>query len=477
MGARPGWVVASAAYRLTMMPNTAAGRVRRSRVAAAAVAIVVLVIATAQVLGPFAPGPISAALPTSGAAAQTGSPAPIGSPVVGAPAASGRVGASGSGGLAASPASPSPVSLATQLQDVLDRARAKDSIPGVSVAILWDDGRSWVGASGLRNVATADPMTPGTAFALASVSKTFTAAVVLELVQEGKLALDQSVAPLLPAFGLDRRITVRMLLDHTSGLPDFFLGKGVDEALLEDTGATWTASASWGYVAKKHAVPGTTWAYSNTNYLLLGQLVTAITGRSLAWEVRTRLLNPLGLSTAYYQAAETPREAGAVAYLLLPGSGGGWVAKPVAPASDVMPFRSVVTAAGGAGSIAATALDAARWMRAWAGGQVLSPGMQAQMLADIARTVRLHAAIPYGLGIQRVTLNGYSALGHSGRYLGMRDVVRYLPAAGVTIAVLTNQSLYDPSQIASALLNVVLPIPTPTATPNQVPTASATAHP
>ena len=465
-----------------MMPNTALGRVRRSRVAAAALAIVVLVIATAQVLGPFAPGPISAALPTGGAAAaQTSSPAPEGSTAVGGSAAGAGVRASGSGGLVESPASPSPVSLATQLQGVLDGARAADSIPGASAAILWDDGRSWVGASGLRNVATADPMTTGTAFALASISKTFTAAVVLELVQEGRLALDQSVAPLLPAFKLDRRITVRMLLDHTSGLPDFFLGNGIDDALLEDTGATWTASASWGFVAQKHAVPGKTWAYSNTNYLLLGQLVTAITGRSLAQEVRTRLLSPLGLSSAYYQAAETPREAGTLAYLLLPGSGGSWVAKPVAPASDVMPFRSVVTAAAGAGSIAATALDAARWMRAWAGGQVLRPGMQAQMLADITRTVRLHAAIPYGLGIQRVTLNGYTALGHAGRYLGMRDVVRYLPSAGVTIAVLTNQSLYDPSQIASALLKLVLPTPTPTptptATPSWAPTASATAHP
>jgi CubicO group peptidase (beta-lactamase class C family) len=131
-----------------------------------------------------------------------------------------------------------------------------------------------------------------------------------------------------------------------------------------------------------------------------------------------------------------------------------------------MPFRSVITAAGGAGSIAGTALDAARWMRAWAGGQVLNAQTQALVIADIARTVKLHATIPYGLGIQRVKVNGFTAYGHSGRYLGIRNVVRYLPAEGITIAVLTNQSVYDPNRIVTALLDVVLPKPTPSPSPS-----------
>jgi len=266
---------------------------------------------------------------------------------------------------------------------------------------------------------------------------------------------------------------VRMLLDHTSGLPDFFFGKGIDAALQRAPSADWTAAQSWSYVPKKHAVPGKVWNYSNTNYMLLGELVTAVTGHPLAQEVRTRLLDPLGLSTAYYQAAEAPKEAGTLAYALSARAGGGWTARAVAPASAVMPFRSVVTAAGGAGSMAGTALDAARWMRAWAGGQVLNAQTQALVIADIARTVKLHAKIPYGLGIQRVTLGGYTAYGHSGRYLGFRNVVRYFPGQGITIAVLTNQSVWDPNRIASALLKVVLPKPTPSASPSGAPGASA----
>jgi CubicO group peptidase (beta-lactamase class C family) len=134
----------------------------------------------------------------------------------------------------------------------------------------------------------------------------------------------------------------------------------------------------------------------------------------------------------------------------------GVVAKPVARASDVMPFRSVVTAAGGAGSIAATAEDTARWMQAFAGGKVLSPVMQAAMIRDTAYTRALHARITYGLGIQLVTIDGHVALGHSGRYLGYRNVVRYLPSEGVTIAVLTNQGVVDPSVVAAKLLRTAL---------------------
>ena len=107
-----------------------------------------------------------------------------------------------------------------------------------------------------------------------------------------------------------------------------------------------------------------------------------------------------------------------------------------------MPFRSVVTAAGGAGSIAATAMDAARWMQAFAGGDVLTAAMQRRRCSPTSRDTRRWAPrIPYGLGIQAVPIAGRYALGHSGRFLGFRNVVRYLPDEGIAIAVLTNQGV------------------------------------
>ena len=265
------------------------------------------------------------------------------------------------------------------------------------------------------------------------MSKTLTAAVVLQLVDEGKVDLDAPAARYLPAYSLDRRITVRMLMDHRSSLPDFFGNAKIDRALQGDKDATWTAARAWKYVPKVRPKPGTIYDYSNTNYLLLGELVEHVTNNPLATEVRTRLLDPLELETAWYQAAEEPKANGARGYRLTRTASGSLL-KPVAARSDVMPFRSVVTAAGGAGSIAGTATDAARWMQAWGSGSLLSRATYREMLRDAKYTRAMHAIVTYGLGVQLISIQGQQTLGHSGRYLGFQNAVRYLPGPGISIA-------------------------------------------
>jgi D-alanyl-D-alanine carboxypeptidase len=464
------------------MPNEPRGR-RPARALIAIATLAVLVAALAVVLAGVATGGFvdlasseaSASTPASPVAAAV---TPSSPPATVRPTLSPAPSPSSTPSAVPSPPGPSATPLpspsgapvpADRLQARLDDLRRKLSIPGVSVAILWDDGRQWLGVSGRSDVAGRTPMAADSGFALASISKTYTAAVILQLVEEGRLALDEPVARHLSAYGLDRRITVRMLLDHTSGLPDFFFRKGIDSALQSAPNATWTPEKAWSYVRKKRPVPGTTWSYSNTNYLLLGELVESVTGRPLADEIRERLLDPLGLEHTWYQAAEQPRTPITTGYRLLPKSGGGIRAVPVAPASSVMPFRSVVTAAGGAGSMAATALDTARWMQAFAAGGVLTPEMRRAMVDEAAATRAVGARVPYGMGIQVTSIGGRTALGHSGRYLGFRNVVRYLPGEGVTIAVLTNQGVRDPARIAAALLRIVLPAPEPSASPTAAP--------
>lgn len=450
--------------------------------ALAGVTVAVLVLAAAMFGAGFASSGAPGA-PSSPAAIAGGTPSANARPsgASGAPAASASftpdssATASPSSSPASSPCATPSAMPADLLQATLDRLRIKLSIPGISVAMLWDDGREWLGVSGMADVVGRKPVTPDSGFALASISKTFTAAVVLQLVEEGRLTLDEPVAPRLPVYNLDQRITVRMLLDHTSGLPDFFLNSTIDKPLQAAPDVAWTPARAWTFVAKKRPVPGSVWLYSNSNYLLLGELVKAVTGHPLATEIRARLLVPLGLTATWYQAVERPRANLTLGYRLVAKSGGGMRPVSVAPASNMMPFRSVVTAAGGAGSIAATALDAARWMQAFAGGRVLSPAMQRAMLDDVQLTTGLKARIPYGLGIEVTVLAGRQALGHSGRYLGFQGAVRYLPVEGVTIAVLTNQSTADPSKIVAALLGIALPplapLPTPTATPSGAPSS------
>ncbi len=342
---------------------------------------------------------------------------------------------------------------AAALAKSLNRLRAATSVPGVSVAIVWDNGATWAGASGFADVAAGTPVTTGTGFALASISKSFVAAVILQLIGEGRLSLEAPVAPLLPAFGLDSRITVHMLLDHTSGLPDFILTKAADTA-LGDSNAVWDAAKSWSFVPKYHRVPGTSFDYANTNYLLLGELIRSVTGHAPSAEIRARLLTPLRLTHAWFQQDETPLAPLPASYVLR-WYGGPPVAKLIAPAGDIVPFRSVVTSTGAAGSMAATALDTARWMNALGSGRVVPPATVAAMQADEAHTAAVGANLTYGLGISTVSVAGHIAIGHSGRYLGARNVVRYLPDMHLSIAVLTNQSEVDPAAIAGAMIRAL----------------------
>ena len=191
----------------------------------------------------------------------------------------------------------------------------------MTVAILWDDGRQWMGASGLRDVAANEPMTTGTALGLASISKTLTAGVVLQLVDEGKLSLDDRVAPLLPEFGLHPRMTVRHLLDHTSGLPDLLPQREDRPAAPAGARRDVDRRGRLALRAEEASRAQPAWIYSNANYLLLGELVEKVTGQPLAVEIRDRLLTPLGLEQAWYQAVEQPRAPGAVAYRVVTAAG------------------------------------------------------------------------------------------------------------------------------------------------------------
>jgi D-alanyl-D-alanine carboxypeptidase len=449
-------------------------RTPRKKIAAAILAafggIALLTIGIVQTAGGLAgpsvvangPSPSVAAAPSAGASAVAGATASAG-PASPAPTTAGTPAPSGP------PVSPSgdPGAGLTgtalrdaRLQATLDRARAKLAIPGASVTIIFPDGTSWTGVSGLANVAARTPVAPSTAFAFASMSKTFTSALVIQLISQGRLRLTDSAASLLPKLAkpIDRRITIAMLLDHTSGLQDYFLNPRIDKPLQAQPTRPWTTDQALAYVLKPYFPPGRGWHYSNTNYLLLGLIAERVTGQPLDVAIRTRLLDPSGLKAIWYQAKERPRSPLAHGYRL-PGT--KLTVKPidVADGSGVAPFRSVVTAAAGAGSMAGTSEDLARWARLLYSGEVLGPDGTAVLLGGFSATAVYKPRIAYGYGVQAVTVDGHASFGHSGRLLGFQGVFRHFPVEGLSIAVLTNQSRADPAQILRSLLAVALPPP------------------
>ena len=459
----------------------------------ALILVAVIVVAASAWFGflPFAAepgGPVVVAAPSASplssasASPSAGSPDATASPTV-APAATSRPTAtplSGSLPTSRPAASPSqvPTRPAIELPETappsgtpatlralslrLDSLRATYGLPGVSAAILFADGSSWEGTSGLADVDAGRAVTPDTEFAVASISKTFLAALILVLADEDQIDLEAPVTTYLPDLAIDPAITVHQLLDHTSGLHDYFYDPDIDKALLADRTRAWTAQDALAYVGKPYFKPGKGWHYSNTNYVVLGMLAEAVGKAPLAEQLHARFLTPLGLDHTHYQGVDDPLGPLARAYRF---NGPELGEPPVAltDGTDIVPFTSVVTAAGSAGSIASTAEDLATWAKALYGGHVLPPATLAAMIADAEITAPFKPSIPYGLGVQEATIDGRPTLGHSGRLLGSRTVVRWLPGEGMAIAVLTNQSRNDPNLVARALLRVVLGSP-PTCT-------------
>lgn len=397
--------------------------------------------------GPAGASPAVAASPAGSVAARpTPSSAPAGGPI-------------------ASPSpSPSPAGAApgpetrrvsdAALEAALTAWVRRTGTPGASAAVLWPDGRLWLGVAGVADAATKRPMTTDTAFAYASVTKTFTAAIIEQLIDEGRLGIDQAVAPLLPGEGLDPRITVRNLLDHTSGLPDFFRVTGIEPALNKNHRTVWTVEDSLAFGRKDRAAPDTFWRYSNTGYVYLGMIAEAVTGESWAELVRTRLLDPLGLHETFIQGVETPPVPLSQGHRVT-GTGAASKATPLAgPGDPMVPFTSVVTASGSAGEIAGTAEDAARWAADLYGGTIVSPAMIRAAIADVNRVDRFHPKIRYGLGVQLVKYGSHVTWGHSGTFIGFKEQIRWLPDLRIAVVLLTNQSRYETTAIERRLIDL-----------------------
>ena len=399
-------------------------------------------------------GPVAAAeIPSASPAATNPSPSPGATPTPG----------------------PTPIPAAA-LQARLDALRVKYHIPGVSVTIIWPDGRTWTGVGGWADVKRRVPIVTGTAFSVGSISKTFLAALVLQLGEEGRLSLDDPVLRWLPTARVRSGVTIRELLDHTSGLYDFFSNPNIDRAILADKRRAWTPAQALAYMRTPgYCAAGTCWHYSNSNYVLLGELVQRVTGNPVATDLRRQFFDPLNLARTFVQGAEPRRGTVATSYQLL-GVGSALRTVSQSDGTAISPFTSVVTAAGSAGAVAASSRDLARWARALYGGAILRPDSLAAML-DFAPSLSVGSALAYGLGAEEVWLDGRRTVGHSGRLIGSEASIRYLPDSGFTIAVATNQDRVGPDVFARALLAIAFPLPAPTPEPSPTPTPTPTPEP
>ncbi|MBN6034389.1 serine hydrolase [Amycolatopsis sp. 195334CR] len=304
------------------------------------------------------------------------------------------------------------------LQRDLDAIRAA-GIVGVQAHA--DTGaRRLTARSGTAEAGTSIPVPRGGSFRMGSSTKTFVAVVVLQLVGEGKLALEDKVAGLLPGVVTSPagdQITVRHLLQQTSGLHDFVADLPArDQAAFLERRFDHVPAAQFVADAMSKPpefAPGTGWAYSNTNYLLAGMLVERLTGNSWADEVRSRILDPLELNDTYAPGEATGLAAPhAKGYTRWPGT-----PEPV-ETTELSP-----TWGDASGGLVSTTADMTRFWQALLGGELLAPAEFAEMRKTVPATgwQKNNPGSAYGLGIASLPLScGEVAWSHNGDVMGFQ---------------------------------------------------------
>ena len=334
--------------------------------------------------------------------------------------------------------------LARRLQQALDDAVANSGgkVPGAILYAKRAGHGSWAGAAGLGQLQPDVAMRPGDRFRAGSIVKLFVAARVLQLVEQGRFTLDTALPDVLPADVVDRfptapRITLRMLLAHRSGLADWST-PATDAAAARDPARIWKVSELLDLAAAKKPLfaPGTRYAYSNTEYTLLGLVIEHATGRSWQHEVTDHVIRPLGLAATVLPAAGNRSWMGPYAHGYMEVNG------RVLDTSSVDP--SMAGAAGGHALIT-TGGDLVRFLDALLAGRLFRrPGTLRQMLT-FAPAPDVGGQVGYGLGIERrVAPGGIELIGHLGGAGGYNAYVGRMPRQQVTFAAAMNSSA-DPS--------------------------------
>ena len=348
---------------------------------------------------------------------------------------------------------PASAAVRERLQAALDSAHRAGNFPGATAGVVLADGRAIGLATGMSDTARRVAMTPDHLLLAGSVGKTYAAAVALQLVQEGRMELDAPVArylgdqPWFTRLPNAADITVRMLMNHTSGIVRYEFDERFLADLVKDPYRTWTPADRVAYLvgATPPFAAGQGWEYSDTNYILLGAIIERLTGQPYYTEMRRRLLEPLGLR--HTVPSDRPHIAGlSQGYAGPQNFFGGW--DTMVGADGRLMFNPQMEWTGG--GVATTALDLARWARALYAGDVLHAATRAEMLRGVPARLGPNAA--YGLGvILRPTPLGAS-YGHSGFFPGYVTDMMYFPEHRLAVAVQVNTSAQGRAPRTAALL-------------------------
>jgi D-alanyl-D-alanine carboxypeptidase len=292
-------------------------------------------------------------------------------------------------------------------------------------------------------------------FAIGSVTKNFVAALTLSLVEEGELSLDDPVSKWLPTYPyVDGNITIRQLLNHTSGIYMFWENQKIWDDLKDERAKYWTPEEVLAYIEEPYFEAGEGWRYSNTNYLLLAMIINQATGSNLSTQLNNRFFQPLGFSDFYLSQEESiPADQQSHVY--------SDNFEPGEPIRDVtfLPRTSHESITYGSAGIFTTSENLARWSQSLFEGRILEAQSMDEMLNFVAFSPVSNMSA-YGLGVQefkRDITSGQRGIGHAGGNIGTTTYMVYLPEQHVSIVMMINAHPNEGAEaITSGLTKVVL---------------------
>jgi D-alanyl-D-alanine carboxypeptidase len=326
--------------------------------------------------------------------------------------------------------------LANELQNKIDSFRMANNLKGISASVIYPGMGTWNGVTGISHTGT--PITSDKLFGIASNTKLFTGVLLLKLAENNIIHLDDSLHQYLPTFtNIDPNITIRQLLNHTSGLDDVTSIPGYPDSMLTNPNRIFTASELITWAGPPLFPAGTSWNYCNTNYLLAGMIAESATGQSYSQLLRDSILTPLQLDSTFLDVYET---------ILYP------VAQPwqAGVNNDSIPRTSVNSAAWAAGAMYSTSGEMIQWYNALMNGQVLNSNSFNEMTTFVGSG-------NYGIGISQATVIGRTVWTHGGTiWGGYNSSMMYDPATGIIICVLINQLPAQAFQISIQLLQTLI---------------------
>ena len=303
--------------------------------------------------------------------------------------------------------------LSDALQEALEEAARVQGADSISASLYRSDQCHWEGTTGVTKQDPNIPVEPDMLYGFGSVSKTLVAAIVLQLVEENRLGLEDRLEKWLDRYpNIDPNVTVHQRLDHTSGLGDYLRNERFWPDVVANLDRIWSPEEILKYAVPPSAPPGDGTHYSNTNYILLGLIIEAVTGNPVEQELEGRIIGPLSLtSTSLPKSNFEPQR---------------W-------ANSTVPSSSLYSAVWTAGALASTSRDVAKWGHALFSGSFLQAASLERMLVFSDKQIG-GITVPMGMGVWDLSVGDVVAWGHGGQLDPFLSRMFYLPELKLSVA-------------------------------------------